>query len=801
MRASGSILRLRGAVAVRDAQGHVQPLSAGRGTELLVLLAVEGDWVSRDRLGAVFWPDHAATEARRNLRKVLHRLEVPAGLPPLQARESALRWPVPTDLDEPGRAPIAQGLELRAGEGYAAWLREARSRHAGSSETGAESAGSDDEEGAFVGRRVELQTLQRRLAPGSSTWLTLVGVGGVGKSRLALEVARRLAGRWSGAVVRVPFAGVGDAGTAVLQLAQAVAPGAAGPALARVQSTLRERPWLLVLDELDRLAPWARAVRRALPGTCVLATSRTRLGVAQEEVIALEGLPWPDADDDLSRAADFDAVQLFEQAARRAWSDYDAGAERAAAAALCAAVHGHPLALRVAAGFVRHQGVADLVALARRGRLGAIEPLLEASWQQLSPAAREALARVSVCRGSFDAAAAQAISAVPLGVLDELVDHSMLSARRRRQGSRYELHPLVQRYAQGRLGDAAGAEGAHTAHFLGLLAAMPPPARAAERPAWLAAVEQDAGNVEAAWRTAVRDAAGDRLGEAAVGWASWCHARADWSGGLAGLAVAEPLVRDPVARARLQCAQALLAVNAGDAALAVRQARAALRVLRRHDDRPLLRSCLFYLGSALLHLESHAAAERCLREMLEAARVDGDQRSTAHALQALAQAAAETGRPARALALIEQAMAATPSPTPAFMVAELARLLTEQGRAAEADERADEALRAMAPGEPSLHRSLLHGRRAEALLALGRHDEAREQLAQAEAAHAEGRLPAWGVTLHLVGAELAATSAAARRRLAAARAALAAAPTPALRRQVEALAARLDGTGLERPPR
>lgn len=97
-RESGPVLRLRGTVAVRDGLGRVQPLPGGRGTELLVLLAVEGDWVSRDRLGALFWPDHAPSGARRNLRKVLHRLQVPAGLPPLQARESAVRWAVATDL-------------------------------------------------------------------------------------------------------------------------------------------------------------------------------------------------------------------------------------------------------------------------------------------------------------------------------------------------------------------------------------------------------------------------------------------------------------------------------------------------------------------------------------------------------------------------------------------------------------------------------------------------------------------------------------------------------------------------------
>jgi predicted ATPase/DNA-binding SARP family transcriptional activator len=900
-------LQLFGPPSWLDADGNVEPLPAGRGTELQVVLACEGGWVARTRLALLFWPDHRGPEARRNLRKVLHRLQPPKASPRWQERQGALHWPVRSDLQDfeaalaagdierataCRRAPLAQGLELRSTAGFADWLLQQRERLSrrwrhllieraraatdpaqalaaarrwldedpldeeavllaadalqrsgqpglarqqlqslqadlaarlgvqASLELRRRSAGAAPAAGdAFIGRQAELRLLGQRLVPGEAGWVTLTGIGGVGKTRLADQLATRLDTDYCGAVHRISLSGPADGEQAALHLATTLASGISGDPWQHIAAACGDGPLLLVIDNVDHHADFAarlRATVSELP-VQVLATSRRRLGLQGEQVWPLDGLPWPDADD-LPRAQEFDAVRLFCAAAQAAWPEFDPTRETAALVALCAAVQGHPLALRLAAAWARHLSLAELTArLQRDGELPAapgtatgasLNALWLQSWAALNAAQQQALARLSLFVGGCTPHAAVAVCDTPLPVVASLVDLSLLEAERRQGATRYRLHPMIERFAsvqQLRRNDAADAERAWLDHFGWLLGQMPPPERSAERPAWYTAVDADAANVQRAWQRAVERGRSDLLALGSVGYASWCHRRADWNGGLAGLLAAEaPLASDPQARARLQCAIALLAVNAGAHRLAADRARLALRVLRRGPDRRLLRTTLFYLGSALTQLESWTAARHCLGQMLASADADDDTTSAVHALQGLAQVDADAGRPSDALALMQQVVERLQGqPLPPFMQAEQGRLLCDAGRPEQAHRLLVDALAECPPGGPGMHRSLLLGRLAQAALALGRLDDASQHLVQAQTANVSGGLPTWDTTLALIECQLARCRGEAARAQAALQRAqhqLRRTPVSALQREADRLAVAIDGTPMERRP-
>jgi predicted ATPase/DNA-binding SARP family transcriptional activator len=343
---------------------------------------------------------------------------------------------------------------------------------------------------AMVGRQAELARLRELLDDPASRLVTLVGPGGIGKTRLALEAAAARRGSHRDGVTFVSFVGAelseGQRDLVVASIAAALGVSLAVPRdpLELLADHLASRELLLVLDNLEQLRDagevLAELLRRA-PGVQVLATSRRRLGLGAEWLVEVPGLPYPPAG--AVDVASYEAVQLFEVRASLVRPGFRLAADADGVARLCRLLAGVPLAIELAAHWVRSAtpsviadrlaGGLDLLATSfpdveRRHR--SLRGVIDWSWRLLTEQERLVLARLSVLRGGFDLDAAAAVAGATLPLLGALVDQSLVEAG---EDGRYGMHELLRQYAAERLAADAADERAtrerHAEHFAALL--------------------------------------------------------------------------------------------------------------------------------------------------------------------------------------------------------------------------------------------------------------------------------------------------------------------------------------------
>jgi predicted ATPase/DNA-binding SARP family transcriptional activator len=397
----------------------------------------------------------------------------------------------------------------------------------------------------FVGRSAEIAVVAERLLEAHSRIVTIVGPGGVGKTRLAIEAAARLEVRFRD-------------GARFVDLAPAATPIAASSAVARalelegggaetspqvIARHLREGEMLLVLDNLEHLVADAAEIVRCIvaeaAGVTMLATSRVRLALQGERIVDLGGLSLRRSaeGDDASEAATF-----FVRAGRRVRPDFLAEpADLEHIEAICALVGGLPLALEIAATWLRVLGLQEIRAelgtglgLLDEGRRGpphrheSMRSVFAHSWALLDEAARRALRALSVFRGGWTREAAWAVTDTTLRDLSILCDASLVG---RDTSGRFVSHPVVGQYAREHA-DASPEERdayarRHARYYLRLLAERQFAWRRLDGARLLGGIDAELANVEAAWRWAIagRDLAA--LGESLNGlrWALYTSDR------------------------------------------------------------------------------------------------------------------------------------------------------------------------------------------------------------------------------------------------------------------------------------
>ena len=332
----------------------------------------------------------------------------------------------------------------------------------------------------FFGRREELAEIARLLADPACRLLTLLGPGGTGKTRLALEAAHRLLANTpatlSDGVFFVPLAPLNRFDQLVPAIANAV-----GFSFCADQSPsdqlldyLRARRLLLVLDNCEHLLDDATAcllvdLLNSAPGLALLATSRTKLNVVGEQVFFVSGLqaPGPEAGEETLPAAAlgrYSALQLFQQAARRVRPDFSVTTENLAdVVRICRLVDGMPLAIELASAWVEMLPTGEIAAEIERSldflesnlrdlpeRHRSLRAVFVSSWALLTDEEREALQGLSIFRGNFTRQAAETVSGASLRTLLGLVNKSWLQPVSGRDG-RYQIHPLLRQYASARL--------------------------------------------------------------------------------------------------------------------------------------------------------------------------------------------------------------------------------------------------------------------------------------------------------------------------------------------------------------
>ncbi|MEO7910917.1 MAG: tetratricopeptide repeat protein [Roseiflexaceae bacterium] len=373
----------------------------------------------------------------------------------------------------------------------------------------------------LIGREREQAELVQRLADPACRLLTLIGPGGVGKTRLALQATLDLQTVFLNGVYFIPLAAVSSANVLVSTIAGAlglVFSRGADP-LAQLLNNVREKELLLVLDNFEQLVDrgvdlLAELLRRA-PDIKMLVTSRERLQLHDEWLLELHGLRAP-SPNTIDRIESYAAVQLFLASARRLDRSFElSAADESAIVRICRLVDGMPLGIELAAAWVRMlpcheiareiEASLDFLAVSLHDlpeRQRSMRAVFDHSWRLLGARERAVLRQLSVFRAGFVREAAERVAGATVHMLSTLLDKSLL---RRGRAGRYELHELVRQYAAEQLtaaGEQLEACDRHCTYYTAMLQANKQQLRGGAQQQAIAEIDAEIENVRAAWRWA-----------------------------------------------------------------------------------------------------------------------------------------------------------------------------------------------------------------------------------------------------------------------------------------------------------
>ena len=371
----------------------------------------------------------------------------------------------------------------------------------------------------FVGRDREIAAVLSMLHPGRL--VTICGVGGAGKTRLAIEVAKRSRAGYGptddrGGVYWVPLAAVAD--PTEVQTAVATGIGLTGPLgdrpLAPVLRTLRDRQALLVLDNCEQVAAacgeLVASLLPACPRVTVLATSRIPLEIPAEEVFAIPPMGGAALPSDPFSS---DATALFLDRATSVAGAYALTDHNAKALGeICDVLHGLPLAIELAASWIPVLSPRDLLDHLRQADIAlasgtavveerhrSLAMILDSSWRWLSARERTVLSALAIFVGGFTRKAAEAVAGASLGVLAALAERSLIQRLPDAQGgSRYQVHELIRSYALRQMEDDGQVRARHFRYFLDLVEGLETSWDTQIEPLWSNPITADVANANAA---------------------------------------------------------------------------------------------------------------------------------------------------------------------------------------------------------------------------------------------------------------------------------------------------------------
>lgn len=379
----------------------------------------------------------------------------------------------------------------------------------------------------FIGREAALADLSRLLA--STRLLTLTGIGGCGKTRLALQLAQQQRASFAGGAWFVDLAPLKDGDRVAAACAAVLGLPDEGdtPLVERLREHLAASPALLVLDNCEHVIEGAAALVEALlvgdrrtdatPATTIVATSREGLGVAGEQIYPVRSLSLP-ATADLAAARAAEAVRIFADRAQLALPDFEIGVDNAASIVeICRRLDGIALAIELAAARVTMLPLAEIVTrLDDRFRLLAggsralprhqtLHAAMQWSYELLAPPEQRMLRQMSVFADGWTLASAARVAQTSdeyeaLALLTALHDKSLLVVDRELRGGRprYRMLETVRQYALERLnesGEGEAARGLHVACFVAMAEEADAQVRGADQDLWMNRFRQEHENL------------------------------------------------------------------------------------------------------------------------------------------------------------------------------------------------------------------------------------------------------------------------------------------------------------------
>jgi predicted ATPase/DNA-binding XRE family transcriptional regulator len=463
----------------------------------------------------------------------------------------------------------------------------------------------------FFGRQAEIEQITELLSGPDCRLLSLTGPGGMGKTRLAVEAARRCQLSFPDGIYFVDLAPLYLPEQMLPAVASATGFSFAESASPELQfaNYLRPRQILLILDNFEHLLEAAGLVSRLLnaaPGLRVLATSRERLALSSEWVVEISGLTFPSKLAEPSAQPEaYSALGLFLNSARRVDQTLVYTPQNhPSLQQICQLVEGMPLGLELSAAWVRTLTLEEIASEIRNSldflatgirdlpeRHRSLRAVFSHSWELLNEAEQEAFARLSVFRGPFTREAAQVVAGASLPMLASLYDKSLMVHQ---PDGRYSLHELLRQFAAERLAavqeNESSARATYAAYYAAKLASWEQEIKSEHQVVVLLVIDGEVDNLRAAWDWMAAQHQVDNLRQA---WFSvWFYFETRWMYP-AGLELADQAIQgiDRVPGKAAQLLQAvLLAVRGwfrsrlGEQELALADVRLALEQAAPYPD-------------------------------------------------------------------------------------------------------------------------------------------------------------------------------------------------------------------------
>ena len=542
----------------------------------------------------------------------------------------------------------------------------------------------------FFGRELELAKLGQLFADPKCRCITLVGPGGIGKTRLALQAAGNHSNEFAEGVAFVPLASVESTITIIPVIAKAINFDFYGTSDPKEQllNYLREKQMLLILDNVEQLLiegplqeNFVELLIEILQGTSsvkLLITSREVLNLQEEWVYEVQGLAFPKMEQ-TEGFDEFGAIALFMQRAWRASPGHTLNeADQAGVAQICRLVEGMPLAIELAATWARTLSPTEIAKeiehsldflsasvrdLPERHR--SMRVVFDYSWQMLSTDEQQVLGKLSVFRGGFQRQAAEQVAGASLSILSTLLNRTLI---RRTTAGRYNLHELVRQYSAAHLAadpqSYAATQRRHYAYCFALAETAEQELKGRNQLEWLGRLEQDHANLRVAleWSLNSDDATrgGDELALRLSGALRWFwrmrghfHEGRDW--------LKESLQQRPErrtgARAVALLGLSLLMNGLGDLGAAHPTAEESAVIYRKLGDQQGLAEALTILGLTLVWQGQATLGLTRLEEALSIYRKAGDRWGEAHALYRLGNSLADYSGDLTGRAMLEESAA------------------------------------------------------------------------------------------------------------------------------------------------
>lgn len=553
---------------------------------------------------------------------------------------------------------------------------------------------------SFVGREQEVTTVANLLRRADVRLVTLMGTAGVGKTRLALQVADQLRSLFTDGIYFVPLDQLTSAEAVLPTLAQMlnIQEEKDTPLLEQVKAVLRHQSLLLILDNFEQVIAARRIIADLLTTSLklkVLVTSRVMLHMQAEHLCEVPPLPLPDRgkagqQPNLAKLSRNAAIALFVQRAQAVQPDFQLTAANAAAlTAICIRLDGIPLAIELAAARIRHfqpqalltrleqgltvlQGRADDVPARQQTLHGAIAW----SYDLLTAAEQRVFRRFAVCINGATMEAAERICAGETGadvaevqdILVALVDQSMLQRQElEKEEVRFWQLQTLREYALACLteaGELADTQAAHAIYYLSWLEQMAPLLAGAEQVHWLDRLDWDYENVKAAlnWlleRARVEAARGEQALQLCNALLGFWELRGYVNEGLTFLERTLVVSQDiaPATRAQVLHGAAFFALIQDDNVRAEAFLRQSQLLFRESGDRAGMANILRLQGTLAMVKSTYKLARRLLEEALALYSERGDTQKVVSTRESLAQIAISQCDYPRAKSLLDENIA------------------------------------------------------------------------------------------------------------------------------------------------